>query len=265
MSTHVGPGKRLIAGVTATATLVSGGAVVLRASEPPRPKEKVRAQQHPQAPELVGPRTAQLPSGQTMKVDLDQGKVTIGRPKKAPKTTPKTTPKKSALTKPKVISAPSPNYDSRGGVDIDTIVLHHTASNSSASDLQAMRDPDFDVSAHFLVDRDGKIYQLVDENKRAWHAGKAQLHGVRTDVNSRSIGIEIVNNGKGQKFTEEQYSALDALVPYLAAKFKVPARNIVGHKDVAIPKGRKSDPAPNFDFRRVLAAVKESNRLQNVA
>lgn len=169
------------------------------------------------------------------------------------------------LTKPAVIQAPSPNYDSRAGVDVDTIVLHHTASKSSASDLQAMRSASFDVSAHFLVDRDGTIYQLVDENKRAWHAGESQLHGVRTDVNSRSIGIEIVNDGRGQSFTSEQYAALNQLVPYLAAKFDVPSRNIVGHKEVAIPVGRKSDPAPNFDFDRVLAAVAESNRLQNVA
>ncbi|WP_338870526.1 peptidoglycan recognition protein family protein [Myxococcus stipitatus] len=159
-------------------------------------------------------------------------------------------------TKPAVISAPSPNYDSRNGKDIDSIVLHHTASNDGKADLSWMRNPKSSVSAHYMVDRDGKIYQLVGDDKRAWHAGKSQLHGVPTDMNSRSIGIEIVNDGSGKTaFTEAQYKALTQLTSHLKQKYDVPMKNIVGHADVAVPKGRKNDPAPNFDWARLRKSI----------
>lgn len=166
-----------------------------------------------------------------------------------PKPTP---PKPGVFTKPPVINAPSPNFNERGGKDIDTIVLHHTASNNGAADLAHMRNPKSEVSAHYMLDRDGKIYQLVGDQKRAWHAGASQLHGQPTDVNGRSIGIEIVNDGSGKTaFTEAQYKALTQLVGYLKQEYKVPMNNIVGHKDVAVPKGRKNDPASNFDWNRL--------------
>jgi N-acetylmuramoyl-L-alanine amidase len=165
-------------------------------------------------------------------------------------------PKPGVFKKPPVISAPSPNFNERGGMDIDTIVLHHTASNNGAGDLAHMRNPKAEVSAHYMLDRDGKIYQLVNDQKRAWHAGKSELHGVPTDVNGRSIGIEIVNDGSGKTaFTEAQYKALTQLVGYLKQEYKVPMNNIVGHKDVAVPKGRKSDPASNFDWARLRKGI----------
>ncbi|MFY0576753.1 N-acetylmuramoyl-L-alanine amidase [Cystobacter fuscus] len=112
------------------------------------------------------------------------------------------------------------------------------------------------VSAHYMLDRDGKIYQLVGDEKRARHAGKGELHGVPTDVNGRSIGIEIVNDGSGKTpFTDAQYKSLTQLVGYLKQEYKVPANNILGHKDVAVPKGRKSDPAENFDWNRLRAGL----------
>jgi len=164
--------------------------------------------------------------------------------------------KPGTFTKPPVINAPSPNANSRGGADIDTIVLHHTGSNNGAGDLAWMRNPQSQVSAHYMLDRDGKIYQLVGDEKRAWHAGKGELHGVPTDVNGRSIGIEIVNDGSGKTaFTDAQYKSLTQLVGYLKQEHKVPANNIVGHKDVAVPKGRKSDPAANFDWKRLRSGL----------
>ncbi|MBN8468339.1 N-acetylmuramoyl-L-alanine amidase [Corallococcus exiguus] len=175
---------------------------------------------------------------------------------KALKTTtpPPTEPGK--FTKPAVISAPSPNSDSRNGADIDTIVLHHTGTNNGSGDLSWMRNPDSKVSAHYMLDRDGKIYQLVGDTKRAWHAGKGELHGVPTDVNARSIGIEIVNDGSGKTaFTEAQYKSLTKLVGYLKQEYDVPMKNIVGHKDVAVPKGRKDDPAANFDWSRLRKGI----------
>jgi N-acetylmuramoyl-L-alanine amidase len=158
--------------------------------------------------------------------------------------------------KPPVINAPSPNFNERNGMDIDTIVIHHTASNNGAGDLAHLRDPKAEVSAHYMLDRDGKIYQLVNDQKRAWHAGKSELHGVPTDVNGRSIGIEIVNDGSGKTpFTEAQYKSLTQLVGYLKQEYKVPMNNIVGHKDVAVPKGRKTDPASNFDWTRLRKGI----------
>jgi N-acetylmuramoyl-L-alanine amidase len=174
----------------------------------------------------------------------------------APKPTEPTPTKPGVFKKPPVVQATSPNQDSRNGMDIDTIVLHHTASNDGAGDLAHMRNPAAKVSAHYMIDKDGKIYQLVDDKKRAWHAGKGELHGVPTDVNGRSLGIEIVNDGSGKTpFTDAQYKALTQLVGFLKQEYKVPANNILGHKDVAVPKGRKSDPAANFDWARLRKGI----------
>lgn len=167
--------------------------------------------------------------------------------------------KATRITKPDMIWKPSPNQNSRGGVDVDAIILHHTASNSTAGDLATLRSPAAQVSAHYLIGRDGKIYQLVKDERRAWHAGEAAIRGDRTpDVNSRSIGIEITNAGDGKTpFTQKQYEALEKLVPYLMKKHKVPMKNLLGHKDVAIPAGRKSDPASNFNWERIRRAASQ--------
>ncbi|RJS23142.1 N-acetylmuramoyl-L-alanine amidase [Corallococcus sp. H22C18031201] len=169
-------------------------------------------------------------------------------------TTPTTPPTK--FTKPAVISAPSPNYDERNGTAIDAIILHHTASNDGKADLSWLRNPQSKVSANYMIDRDGKVYQLVSDEKRAWHAGVSELRGVPTDMNARSIGIEIVNDGSGKTaFTEAQYKSITQLVGYLKQEYKVPMENILGHKDVAVPKGRKDDPASNFDWKRVRSGI----------
>lgn len=166
--------------------------------------------------------------------------------------------------KPDVVSRPSPNTTPRYGVDIDTIVLHHTASNDTAGDLATLTSPNSGVSAHYLIGRDGTIYQLVPDELQAWHAGESQLRG-EPSVNPRSIGIEITNDGSGSTpFTDEQYAALRKLVPHLVAAYDVPIENIVGHKDVAVPAGRKSDPAPNFEQGRVLAAVERMLELERL-
>lgn len=153
----------------------------------------------------------------------------------------------------------SPNYNSRSGKDIDVIVLHHTGSNNFRGGLSTLTTPNGQksVSAHYLLAKDGTIYQLVDDKYRAYHAGESALHGVPTDVNARSIGIEIVSDGTPGSYTEAQYKALEKLVPYLMQEYKVPLDNLLGHKDVAIPKGRKDDPA-NFDFARIRNAVRGS-------
>ncbi len=161
------------------------------------------------------------------------------------------------VTKPDMKWVPSANFSSRGGADIDTIVLHHTASNNVQGDLNALTKPNGDksVSAHYLIGKDGTIYHLVDDKMTAWHAGKSSLRGdTSPSVNNRSIGIEITNDGSGKTpFTEAQYRALEQLVPYLAKTYNVPMKNILGHRDVA--PGRKVDPADNFDWGRIRRAT----------
>ncbi len=174
----------------------------------------------------------------------------------APKPTEPAPTKPGVFKKPPVTTLTSPNQDSRNGTKIDAIVLHHTGTNNGKGDLNHMRNPAAKVSAHYMLDTDGKIYQLVDDQKRAWHAGKGELHGVPTDVNGRSIGIEIVNDGSGKTpFTEAQMKSLTQLVGFLKQEHKIPMENIVGHKDVAVPKGRKSDPAANFDWNRLRKGI----------
>ncbi|QRK13586.1 N-acetylmuramoyl-L-alanine amidase [Archangium violaceum] len=165
------------------------------------------------------------------------------------------TPAPGKVTKPDMKWVPSANYGSRNGADIDSIILHHTASNNVSSDLATLTKKGTDVSAHYLIGKDGTIYHLVDDKMAAWHAGKSSLHGdTSPSVNARSIGIEITNDGSGKTpFTEAQYRALEKLVPYLAKTYNVPMKNILGHKDVA--PGRKVDPADNFDWGRVRRAT----------
>ncbi len=155
------------------------------------------------------------------------------------------------IERPQAITLRSPNASSRNGRKIDSIVLHHTASNNGTQDIRWMRTPRSQVSAHYVIGRNGRIFQLVPETLKAWHAGKSALRGVPTDMNARSIGIEIVNDGKGTPFTQAQYAALAKLVAYLKAKYDVDERNIVGHRDIAVPRGRKNDPADNFSWARL--------------
>lgn len=165
----------------------------------------------------------------------------------------------STLVKPAVVSKPSPNFGSRKGTAIDAIIVHHTASNSVESDLKTLTSAAAQVSSHYLLGPDGTLYQLVDDAMRAWHAGESAIRGQKKpDVNSRSIGIEITNDGKGKTpFTEAQYLVLEKLVPYLVRAYNIPMENILGHRDVA--PGRKVDPADNFDWSRVRRAVEVAN------
>jgi N-acetylmuramoyl-L-alanine amidase len=157
-----------------------------------------------------------------------------------------------SVSKPKVIAIPSPNRNSRDGAAIDTIVLHHTAGGGTAQDTgRYFQNPKSRVSSHYIVGKDGTIVQSVDDQDRAWHAGKSAFRG-RDDVNDFSIGIEIVNRGDGKDpFTDAQYEALGRLVAYLQGEYRIPRDRITGHKDVALPKGRKVDPAPNFLYERL--------------
>ena len=93
----------------------------------------------------------------------------------------------------RIVPAPSPNFDERA-FPLDMLVLHYTGMKDGPSALARMRDPESRVSAHYMVEEDGTVFSLVDEDKRAWQAGRSWWQGDE-DLNSRSIGIEIVNGG----------------------------------------------------------------------
>jgi N-acetylmuramoyl-L-alanine amidase len=141
----------------------------------------------------------------------------------------------------------SPNFDQRRP---QFVVIHHTSNDSADEALRTLTDPLRAVSAHYLIARDGAIFQLVDERKRAWHAG-ASKWGNDTDLNSSSLGIELDNNGD-ELFAEAQIASLLRLLDDLRARYRIPAANFIGHADVA-PQ-RKNDPSRYFPWKRLAAS-----------
>lgn len=145
---------------------------------------------------------------------------------------------------------PSPNFDDRkGGAKPELIVLHYTAMESAETALERLTDAAYPkrVSAHYLIDEKGNIYQLVDEEKRAWHAGISSWQG-KDDVNSRSIGIEISNRGS-EPYTKEQLFSLALLCKDICFRHGIPPENIIGHSDVA--PDRKQDPGEHFPWAKM--------------
>jgi N-acetylmuramoyl-L-alanine amidase len=142
---------------------------------------------------------------------------------------------------------PSPNWDERA-LPISMVVLHYTGMPSAAEAQARLTDPAAKVSAHYLIDEDGIVTQLVPEEKRAWHAGRSWWRGI-TDVNSASIGIELVNPGHEfgyRPFPEAQMSSLLPLLADICWRRKIYPANVVGHSDVA--PARKQDPGELFDW-----------------
>ncbi|WP_324740017.1 N-acetylmuramoyl-L-alanine amidase [Tsuneonella sp. CC-YZS046] len=145
---------------------------------------------------------------------------------------------------------PSPNWNERA-LPISMVVLHYTGMRTAAEALERMCDPAAEVSAHYMIDEDGTVHRLVDEAKRAWHAGKSYWRGV-TDVNSASIGIELVNPGHEWGYRPFTGAQMDSLIPLLGAIVKrhdIPRANVVGHSDIA--PARKEDPGELFEWERL--------------
>lgn len=136
----------------------------------------------------------------------------------------------------------SPNFDDRKP---NFVIVHYTSDDNAEKSLGTLTNPLRAVSAHYLIARDGTIYQLVDERQRAWHAGDSRW-GATTDLNSSSIGIELDNNGK-EPFVDAQVSALLRLLRDVVDRYRIPAANILGHADIA-PQ-RKIDPGPLFPWK----------------
>lgn len=151
------------------------------------------------------------------------------------------------------IESPSPNFNERRH-PLDMLVLHYTGMADGPSALARMCDPETEVSAHYMVEEDGAVHVLVPEAARAWHAGRSQWQGDE-DLNSRSIGIEIVNGGHDfglPDFPDRQIDAVIALCLEVLGRWEIPQTRIVGHSDIA-PE-RKDDPGERFPWRRLADA-----------
>jgi N-acetylmuramoyl-L-alanine amidase len=147
---------------------------------------------------------------------------------------------------------PSPNREPRQGVSMpDILILHYTGMESAEAALDWLTREEAKVSCHYLVDEEGRIAQLVSENERAWHAGQSIWAG-ETDINSRSIGVEIHNPGHDfdyPDFPEAEMQAVEALCRDILRRHAIPADRVLAHSDVA--PGRKRDPGEKFDWARL--------------
>lgn len=141
----------------------------------------------------------------------------------------------------------SPNFDERNGQKPEVIVVHYTSMESTEAVLKKFADPKSKVSSHYLIDEKGNIYHLIDEEKRAWHAGVSSWAG-KEDVNTHSIGIEI-SNRNGEPYTKEQLFSLTLLCKDIMQRNGIPPENIVGHSDVA--PDRKQDPGQHFPWEKM--------------
>jgi len=147
----------------------------------------------------------------------------------------------------------SPNFDDRGGSPVDVLVLHYTGMPEEEAALVRLCDAEAKVSSHYVVRESGEIVQLVAEDKRAWHAGVSRWREA-TDLNARSIGIEIVNSGHDggcPPFPDAQIAAVIALTRDIAARWKIPRDRVLAHSDIA--PLRKQDPGERFPWSRLAA------------
>lgn len=149
-----------------------------------------------------------------------------------------------------VIDSPSPNFDARTR-KIDTIILHYTGMKTGEEALARLCDPAARVSSHYLIEEDGRVFRLVAEEQRAWHAGVSSWKG-EGEINARSIGIEIVNPGHEwgyRGFPKAQVDALVALLKDIQSRWNIPLSRVIGHSDVA--PARKDDPGEKFPWKRL--------------
>lgn len=147
-----------------------------------------------------------------------------------------------------MIFHPSPNFGPRrDGLRPEFVVLHYTEMASAEAALKRLCEPEAEVSAHYLIGRDGTVWQLVDESRRAWHAGAGSWRG-KADINSRSIGIELDNDGNSP-FAAPMMLRLEVLLGDILARWAIAPGGVIAHSDMA-PE-RKRDPGARFDWRRL--------------
>ncbi len=148
---------------------------------------------------------------------------------------------------------PSPNFNDRL-YPLDMLVLHYTGMKDGPTALARMRDPASEVSAHYMVEEDGTVFRLVPEEMRAWHAGRSRWQG-DGDLNSRSIGVEIVNGGHDfglPAYPDVQIEAVIDLCRGILSRWPIPQTRIVAHSDIA--PARKDDPGEHFPWARLAEA-----------
>jgi N-acetylmuramoyl-L-alanine amidase len=149
----------------------------------------------------------------------------------------------------------SPNHDARApGAPVDMLVLHYTGMDDEQAALDRLCDPGARVGAHWFVRLDGSVVRMIDETRRAWHAGVSLWAGER-DINSRSVGIEIHNPGHDfgyPDFPNGQIEAVIALCGAILRRHPIPPHRVLAHSDVA--PGRKIDPGERFPWPRLYAA-----------
>lgn len=151
----------------------------------------------------------------------------------------------------KILRRPSPNFDTRGGADIDILLMHYTGMETGEEAIERLCSQAAAVSSHYVVEEDGRIFQLVEEAERAWHAGASWWAG-DDNINARSIGIEIVNPGHEfgyREFPKEQIDAVIELSRDILSRHPIPAARVIGHSDVA--PARKQDPGELFPWQRL--------------
>ncbi len=147
-----------------------------------------------------------------------------------------------------VLPRTSPNHDARDA-PVDMLVMHYTGMQSAAAALERLTDPAAKVSAHYTIDEDGTVYAHVPEARRAWHAGRSFWAG-RRNVNSCSIGVELVNPGHEfgyRPFPQTQIAALIELSNGILARHAIVPSRVLGHSDVA--PARKDDPGELFPWQ----------------
>ena len=156
---------------------------------------------------------------------------------------------------------PSPNFGERpASAVINTIVLHATVEPTTEGTIGIFLNRARQVSAHFVVGRDGRVVQMVPLEKRAWHAGVSTWDGMK-DINNVSVGIEMVNLNDGKDpYPDAQYQAVAGIIRFVRSRYAVPDNHIVSHEQIAIPQGRKNDPL-GFDFDRIKALARVSPSL----
>lgn len=155
---------------------------------------------------------------------------------------------------PRVIDVPSPNRDSREGVPVDILLFHYTGMETAAGALQRLCDAKAKVSAHYMIDEHGTLFRMVPEDMRAWHAGVSSWAGA-TNINHRSIGIEMVNPGHEwgyRPFPEAQIAVAEQLAKEILSRHHIPPARVLGHSDVA--PDRKEDPGELFPWERLAAS-----------
>ncbi len=150
--------------------------------------------------------------------------------------------------------SPNQNKKSRSNKSITSIIIHYTGMQSEGESIKKLANPKSKVSCHYLINRKGKIFKMVDEKNIAWHAGKSMWKKYK-NLNKNSIGIELVNKGHKygyQRFTNKQIRILIQLCKKLKRKYRIKNKFILGHSDVA--PLRKIDPGEKFPWSHLSSA-----------